>query len=140
MLSIANEVDPLIFRCICFVCNTNMYFPCIFTLVWSLFYLFIIHFMHFDLTFGVLEIFLGFSKLMKFLWYFWDVFRLNDLKCSCIASYLHFNNDLHFRCVFTILKWCVLVGLDWVELMMFLLLHVTCSCIFHAYVPFFLSH
>ena len=31
----------------------------------------------------------------------------------------------------------MLVGLDWVELMMFLLLHVTCSCIFHAYVPFF---
>ena len=26
MLSIANEVDPLIFRCVCFVCNTNMYF------------------------------------------------------------------------------------------------------------------
>ena len=26
MLSIANEVDPLIFWCICFVCNTNMYF------------------------------------------------------------------------------------------------------------------
>ena len=26
MLSIANEVDPLIFRCVCFVCDTNMYF------------------------------------------------------------------------------------------------------------------
>jgi len=26
MLSIANEVDPLIFCCVCFVCNTNMYF------------------------------------------------------------------------------------------------------------------
>ena len=26
MLSIVNEVDPLIFRCICFICNTNMYF------------------------------------------------------------------------------------------------------------------
>ena len=23
MLSIANEVDPLIFRCVCFVCDTN---------------------------------------------------------------------------------------------------------------------
>ena len=32
---------------------------------------------------------------------------------------------------------CVLVGLDWAEPMMFLLLHVTCLCIFHAYVPFF---
>ena len=26
MLSIANEVDTLIFRCICFVCDTNMCF------------------------------------------------------------------------------------------------------------------
>ena len=26
MLSIANEVDPLIFLCICFVCETNMCF------------------------------------------------------------------------------------------------------------------
>ena len=36
------------------------------------------------------------------------------------------------------LKSCVLVGLDWAEPMMFILLDVTCSCIFHAYVPFFL--
>ena len=35
------------------------------------------------------------------------------------------------------LKSCVLVGLDWAEPMMFLLLHVTCSCIFHAHVQFF---
>ena len=27
MLSIANEVDSLIFRCVCFVCNTNYVFP-----------------------------------------------------------------------------------------------------------------
>ena len=26
MLSIANEVDSLIYRCVCFVCDTNMYF------------------------------------------------------------------------------------------------------------------
>ena len=26
MLSIANEVDPLIFRCVYFVCDTNMCF------------------------------------------------------------------------------------------------------------------
>ena len=26
MLSIVNEVDPLIFRCVCFVCDINMYF------------------------------------------------------------------------------------------------------------------
>ena len=36
------------------------------------------------------------------------------------------------------LKCCVLLGSDWVELMMFLMLHITCSCIFHAYVPSFL--
>ena len=29
---------------------------------------------------------------------------------------------------------CVLVGLDWDELMMLFVLHVTCSCISHAYV------
>ena len=32
---------------------------------------------------------------------------------------------------------CVLVGLDWVEPMMQFLLHVTCSCISHAYVLHF---
>ena len=45
---------------------------------------------------------------------------------------------MHFRCVFTLLQWCVLVGLDWAEPMMFLSLHVTCSCIFHLYVPSFI--
>ena len=32
---------------------------------------------------------------------------------------------------------CVLVGLDWAEPMMQFLLHVTCSCIFHAYILYF---
>ena len=32
---------------------------------------------------------------------------------------------------------CVLIGLDWAEPMMHFLLHVTCSCIFHAYVLLF---
>ena len=31
---------------------------------------------------------------------------------------------------------CVLVGLDWVEPMMPFSLHITCSCIVHAYVLF----
>jgi len=44
---------------------------------------------------------------------------------------------MDYRCVISMLKPCVLVGLDWTEPMMFLLLHVTWSCIFHAYVPFF---
>ena len=35
------------------------------------------------------------------------------------------------------LKWCVLIGLDWAVPMMFFLLHVTRSSIFHAYVQFF---
>ena len=41
---------------------------------------------------------------------------------------------MHFTCVFTLLQWCVLVGLVWAKPMMFLSLHVTCSCIFHTYV------
>ena len=44
---------------------------------------------------------------------------------------------MHYRCVISLLEPCVLVGLDQAEPMMFLLLHVTCSCIFHAYIPFF---
>ena len=32
----------------------------------------------------------------------------------------------------------MLVGLDWAEPMMFLSLHVTCSCIFHAYILSFI--
>ena len=35
------------------------------------------------------------------------------------------------------LKWCVLVGLDWAKPMIFLKLHVTCSCNLHAYIPHF---
>ena len=34
------------------------------------------------------------------------------------------------------LKSCVLVGLEWAKPIMYLLLHVTWSCIIHAYVPF----
>ena len=36
--------------------------------------------------------------------------------------------------VFLIMLKCVLEGLDWVLPMMYLFLHVTYSCIFHAYV------
>ena len=45
---------------------------------------------------------------------------------------------MHYRCVLYMLNSCVLVGLDWVKPMMFLLLHITCSSIFHAYIPSFL--
>ena len=37
---------------------------------------------------------------------------------------------MHFRCVFTLLQWCVLVGLGWAEPMMLFMLHITCSSIF----------
>ena len=37
------------------------------------------------------------------------------------------------------LKWCVLVGLDWAKPMMFLLLHVTCSCIHSIFFPYLID-
>ena len=61
-------------------------------------------------------------------------------KTSCITSHLHYNTvSCILRCVFTLLQTRVLVGLDWAEPMMFLLLHITCSCIFmHTYLTFFI--
>ena len=61
-----------------------------------------------------------------------------DFKSSCIASHLHYNT---ISCIVDVrlLCWneCVLVGLDWAEPMMFLQLHITCSCIFmHTYLTF----
>ena len=38
------------------------------------------------------------------------------------------------------LNWCVLVGLNWAKPMMFLLLHVTCSCIFMQTYQFCFYH
>ena len=53
---------------------------------------------------------------------------------SFISSYIaineHFNYIvIHFRCMLYMLSCCVLVGLDWVEPMMYLHLHIICSCI-----------
>ena len=45
---------------------------------------------------------------------------------------------LHFRCVIPMIKCYVLVGLDWPEPIISLMLHVICSCIFHTYIPSFL--
>ena len=45
---------------------------------------------------------------------------------------------MHFNCVIIMLNCCVMLGLDWAKPMMLLMLHITCSCIFHAYVPLFL--
>ena len=96
------------------------------------------HFISSDLTFGIFYKLWGFSKLMEFLWNFWDGFCENGFKSPCIASHLHYNT---VSCILDVclLCWndCVLVGLDWAEPMMFLLLHTTCSCIFmHTYLTF----
>ena len=63
----------------------------------------------------------------------------NDVKSSYIALHEHSNYIvMHFRCVLYMLSRCVLLGLDWVEPMMYLSLHVTCSCIYmHTYLHFF---
>ena len=99
-------------------------------LVRSLFFHFFMHFIFCDLTFGVWWKLWGFSQPKRFLQNFWDEFCIFDLKTSCIASHLHYNNvSCILRCVFTLLQTCVLVGLDWAKPMMFLLLYITCSCI-----------
>ena len=73
---------------------------------------------------------------MKFLG--WALFKW--VKTSCITSHLHYNNDscildMYLLCC----NDCVLLGLDWAEPMMFLNLHVICSCIFmHTYLHFFI--
>ena len=104
----------------------------------SLIHSFIMHFIFYDLTFGVCWKFWGFSNLKRFLQNFLDGICFNDPKCSCIALHLHFNYIfMHYRCVLYMLNCCVLLGLDWAKPMMFLMLHVTCSCIFmHMYLHF----
>ena len=93
------------------------------------------HFILLDLGFWK---FLGFFKIdevfVKFLG--WVLFKWSSMLMHCI-TFSFSQCFMHFRCVFYMLKWCVLVGLDWAESIMFLMLHVTCSCIFHAYVPLF---
>ena len=91
----------------------------------------IMHFISFDLTFWDFWKILGFFKIdevfVKFL--VWAL--LNDFKWSCIASHFHYNN---FSCILDVClpccNDCLLVVLEWAEPMMFLLLHITCSCIF----------
>ena len=60
------------------------------------------------------------------------VLKHHALHHICILTMFH-----AFRCVFTLLQYCVLVGLDWAKPIMYLSLHVTCSCIFmHTYLQF----
>ena len=63
-------------------------------------------------------------------------FCFNDLKSSCIAFPENFNYIfMHYRCVLYMLNCCVLLGLDWVEPMIFFVCmsHVhafSCICTF----------
>ena len=58
----------------------------------SFFSLIYMHFMFWNLGFGVFENFWGFSKLMSFCWNFGMGFCLNEFKISCIASHKHYNS------------------------------------------------
>ena len=81
---------------------------------------------------------LGFFKIGELLLKFWDRFCLHDLKNSCIASHMHYNYIfMHLDVCYICSIDCVLVGLDWAKDMIKFLLHVTCSCISHAYVLYF---
>ena len=83
-------------------------------------------------NFGIFQNFWGFCKT------FGMGLCLNDVKSSYIVFHEHFNYIvMHFRCVLYMLSPYMLLGLDWVEPMVFLLLHITCSCIFmHTYLTF----
>ena len=98
------------------------------------------HFIHFYLTFGIFEKILGFFRIdevfVKFLglvllkWFL----KHHALHYICIITMFH-----AFKYVFTLLQCYVLVGLDWAKPIMYLNLHVTCSCIFmHTYLHFFI--
>ena len=87
-------------------------------LVWFYFSHFIMHFIPFDLTFGIFDKRWGFSK-------FWGVCKIfgmgfysnglnhHALHHICILTMIH-----AFRCMINMLKWCALVGLDWAKPMM----------------------
>ena len=88
--------------------------------------------------FWVFEIFLGFFKIDELFvkLFCWVLIKWSYMLMHCI-TFAFSQYFMHFRCVFYMLEPCVLVGLDWAEPLMLFLLHVTWSCIFHAYVPFF---
>ena len=111
-----------------------------FSLVWSLFHLCIIQFMHFFTQVLGFENFWGFSKLKSVSQNFWVGFYLNDFKSSCIASHLNYNDvssilDVCLLCCNDVC-WYVWIGLSpWY--FFFCMSHVHAffmhfSCIFHA--------
>ena len=85
----------------------------------------------------------GFLKNFGVFQNWWDICEIFGLGFAYMILYAH---ALHHICIFNIiscilmcvflLEPCVLVGLDWAEPMMIFLLHVTWSCIIHAYIPF----
>ena len=58
----------------------------------------------------------------------WVFFKWSYMLMHCI-TFAFSQCFMHYRCVFSMLKPCVLVGLDWVKPMMIFLLHVTWPCI-----------
>jgi len=98
------------------------------------------HFIPFDLTFGIFDKLGGFQNFGGFCELFGMGFCSDDFKSSCIALHLHLNYIfMHFRCVLYMLNCCVLLGLDWAEPMTLFMLHIICSCIFmHTYLQFFI--
>ena len=78
---------------------------------------------------------LGYFKIDELLLKFWDGFCLHDLKTSCIASHMYYNYIfMHLDVCYICSIDYVFVGLDWAKPMMKFFLHVTCSCISHAYI------
>ena len=100
------------------------------SLVGSCFLSCFMHFIHLDLGLGFFcKIFGVFQNCWVICEIFGGVmFKWSYMLMHCI-TFAFSQCFMHFRCVLCILEPCVQVGLDWAEPMIFLLLHVTCSCI-----------
>ena len=96
--------------------------------------LFFMHFILWNLSFWDYCKIWGFSKSKRFCAIFGMGFEDSLLKTSCIAFHVLYNCIfMHLVVCYTCWTTCVLVGLDWAEPIMQFLLHITCSCIPHAY-------
>ena len=89
-----------------------------------------------DLDFGFLKNFGVFEVFVKFLGWvtlIWCYMIMHCIPLAFSQCFMHLD-------VCLIVKSCVLVGLDWVSTHGAIFVsHITCSCIFHAYVSFFIS-
>ena len=84
----------------------SLHLVCLFSLIYM-------HFMFWNLGFGVFENFWGFSKLMSYCAIFGMGFEDSILKNSCIAFHVHYNYIfMHLVVCYTCWTTCVLVGLD----------------------------